>query len=98
MITAQKAFNETKHHATIIKIVNEIDNEIKKEIQKGNYEARIGIRSDTPEYVREEIRQLLKSLGYNFDVPVYKIDPIYNFDNAPCDQAIYYDYIKVNWR
>ena len=93
MITATEARDKTKYNSLILDLEKEIEKGIQKAIDEGKYICIMDIKTDTPDYVRDEIRKKLTELGYKSDIPVYEPMPY----GCPSDQWRYYDTIRISW-
>lgn len=93
MMTASEAHNESQYNKTILDLENKIAEEIKKATVKGEYKVSILIPTGTADYVREVLREKLKELGYEYDIPDYEERP----SNCPMEQWRWYDNIYISW-
>ncbi len=93
MITASEAHSESQYNRAIVELENKISEEIKKATVKGEYKVNISIPTDTADYVRKVLREKLKKLGYEYDIPDYEEI----LSNCPMEQRRWYDNIYIGW-
>lgn len=92
MLTATDAFQKTKHSTEINKVKNLIEQSVKLAIDQGKYTCDVGIKRDTPDYVRDEVAEWLHQLGYRTTIPKRK-------DTSGFDPMDYSDdIVNVDWR
>lgn len=93
MITAREAYDKTRFQKQILQFKKDIEKGIEKAISEGKYECTIMFDIGLPDSIRNEIGDELNELGYYHTMPPYKKQP----SGIPCDQADYYDYLKITW-
>lgn len=93
IMKASEAHNESQYNKVILDLENKIAEEIKKTTVKGEYKVSISIPTDTANYVREALREKLKELGYEYNIPPYEKRPA----GCPTEQWRWYDNITISW-
>lgn len=93
MIDARTAYEKTRFQKQIINFKADIEQRINDAISKGEYECEVMFDCDLPDSIRDEISNELKEKGYDYYMPAYEKQP----SDIPCDQAKYYDYLKIMW-
>lgn len=93
MIDARTAYEKTRFQKQILQFKKDIEKGIEKAISEGEYECKIMFDIGLPDSIRNEISEELIGLGYYITMPPYKKQP----SGIPCDQADYYDYLKIVW-
>lgn len=94
MINADEARYKTKYAARLNEIMNGIDSAIHKAIDKGLYTCDYAIPTYEKQVVRDEVKKLLKALGYKVVVPKTAFIRL-----GPIEEGQYanYEYITVSW-
>lgn len=93
MKTAVTAFQETKFCKEIIDFKKSIETDIEKAISSGNYECEVSFSTDVPDSVRNKVRDELRRLGYDVNIPKHEERP----SDCPVEQWGYFDTAKINW-
>ena len=93
MKTAATAFQETKFCKEIIDFKKSIETDIEKAISSGNYECEVSFSTDVPDSVRDKVRDELRRLGYDVNIPRHEERP----SGCPADQCNCWDTAKINW-
>ena len=93
MIKACDAYLKTKFQKQIVDFKANIEKAINKAISEGKYECEVQFDCGIPDSVREDICKELTDWDYDYQMPAFEEQP----SDIPCDQAQYYDYLKIGW-